>query len=92
MKKDYIRPTLAVESFQLDAAIAASCSSDGKEVTTLNFVSTTACAADFYGYAIFSANCGEIPDVGIDITDDDGDDGFCYHAPVSNLSEQFFTS
>ena len=30
MKKTYSKPYIAVESFQLDAAIASSCSSTGK--------------------------------------------------------------
>lgn len=34
MKKTYTKPYLAVESFQLDAAIATSCSSQGKAVLT----------------------------------------------------------
>ena len=47
MKKTYTKPYIAVESFQLDAAIAAPCSSEGE--TALNYAIAT--CKDYTDYA-----------------------------------------
>lgn len=74
MKKEYKKPYLLVETFQLDAAIAASCSSQG-------FIpigrSENTCSFDggqFFNYN----NCQ------MDLTgpEGDGNDTKCYHGPM----------
>ena len=72
MKKTYVKPELVVESFQLNAANAASCSGDG-------FVpigkSETSCMHEA-GYFSEAASC---------LFDETGGDGIydkiCYHGP-----------
>ena len=74
MKREYKKPVLAVESFQLDAAIAASCSSQnyipihyGEDNCTFDngqFFNSTNCQFDLTG------------------PDGDGNDTECYHGPV----------
>ena len=79
MKKAYVKPYIAVESFQLNAAIAASCSSSGYISIGR---SENACGYDewsdnhwqFFNYD----NCE------VDLTDgatDDHNGTECYHGP-----------
>lgn len=73
MKKTYTKPYLVVESFQLDAAIAANCSSQGfipighgEDSCTLDgeFFNLNNCQTDLTG------------------PDGDGNDTICYHGPI----------
>lgn len=73
MKKKYEKPIFIVESFQLDASIAASCSSQG--YIPINYGEDT-CTFDngqFFNYN----NCQ------VDLTGHggDGNDKDCYHGP-----------
>lgn len=90
MKKTYTKPYLAVESFQLDAAIATSCRDEGKAVLTqaietCNFLLLdkritqfgNACPTD----VINKAHHG----YGLYNT-------LCYHGPVATYSNVFMTS
>lgn len=89
MKKEYIKPYLAVESFQLDAAIAGACG--GENMMALNHQVNTCTLADEtndYGLIYFGAACGTAG--GMDIVTPDNSDGACYQ--VFNASEQFLTS
>lgn len=89
MKKEYQKPYLAVESFQLNAAIAASCTSEDK--APINHGQYDCKLGD---------NPGEIEDVifGAACVDDvytqsgDGNDFFCYHGPVADMSSVFVYS
>lgn len=86
MKKEYIKPYLAVESFQLNAAIAGACT--GK--ITLNQSVDECTTHDGNGMVntsvfLFGAACIQIPN-GIDITQQDT----CYQA--MSMSDQFLTS
>ena len=77
MKKTYVKPELVVESFQLNAAVAASCSSEGGEA--INY-SETQCEHDG-GY--FALDACEIPVTGADQKyDNNSSDEFCYHGPM----------
>lgn len=74
MKKEYRKPYLMVESFQLDAAIAATCTSQG--FLPINYSENT-CTFDngqFFNYN----NCQ------MDLTgpEGDGNDTLCYHGPL----------
>lgn len=87
MKKTYTKPYIAVESFQLDAAIAASCSSQGYHPIGYgenNCGLGTASAGEGKTWAFFNYhNCA------FDLTDasGDGNDTPCYHGPsVSGVS------
>jgi hypothetical protein len=76
MKKTYSKPYIAVESFQLDAAIASACSADGKQplgysMDTCNLVD------EMPGLNYFGNAC--IHDVKVE---GDGNDLICYHGPV----------
>lgn len=85
MKKIYTKPYLAVESFQLNAAIAASCSSDGG-------------IAIHYGESTCSDSAtGYFADVGVCSFDGngkggDGNDGPCYHGPFHTDGQTFISS
>lgn len=76
MKRVYSKPVLAVESFQLDAAIAASCSSQGYQ--PLNHYDYATCKDHTDGGYFFNADHCDV-----DLTPDDGDgsDTICYHGP-----------
>lgn len=85
MKKAYTKPQIAVESFQLDAAVAAACSSHAPHAI-LNHTEST-CTYD--GGAFFNLyNCQ------FDLTykDDDGNDTICYHGPTVSEGLYFINS
>lgn len=86
MKRKYKKPILAVESFQLDALVAASCSS-----TVLQ--ADTACPhGTAIGYSENSCGNGTGKDAkwyyynydncDIDLSYADGNDTVCYHGPT----------
>lgn len=78
MKKAYTKPYLVMEAFQLDAAIAASCSSEGK--TALGFYqSSCTLEEEAPGLGYFGAACD------VNVTDpdfNDPNDTLCYHGPT----------
>ena len=91
MKKEYVKPYIAVESFQLNAAIASSCSSESK--IPLNHYEDTCHNPDGPGY--FGDACGS--GGGVDMTPPyehggDDNDGLCYHGPVTDVSNLFMNS
>ena len=73
MKKVYMKPMIVIESFQLDATVAASCSSQG--YTPINY-GENSCSFDD-GQYFNSNNCQ------MDLTGSGGDrnDTICYHGP-----------
>jgi len=85
MKKTYVKPELVVESFQLDAANAASCSGDGLE--TINRV-LGSCE---HASGLFANGCTHEVS-GDDRIYDTDDDEFCYHGPVVKISDSFLQS
>ena len=91
MKKEYSKPYLLVESFQLDAAIAASCSSLG--VTPLNYSLNTCTAAEEKpGLGYFGAACATEGGVNVETLGGDGNDEYCYHGPYADLATMFMNS
>ncbi len=81
MKKQYFRPYLVIESFQVSAAIAGACSGD--DIIALN-QDISACGDRWMnetGSAYFSSSCAI--DLGA------GDEN-CYHGPYS--AQTFLTS
>lgn len=79
MKRKYSKPYLLVESFQLNAAIAASCSSDGG--IAIHYSEDT-CTFD-NGQYFNAQNCG-MDVVG---TGGDSNDTICYHGPwIANVT------
>lgn len=87
MKKDYIKPYLAVESFQLDAAVAGSCTDKGGVAINKNKHDCVEAFDLFFGAA-----CAEVPG-GTDVTDVNYEnDGLCYHGPVYDLADAFLSS
>lgn len=83
MKREYKKPVLVVESFQLDAALAASCSSQG--YIPINYGENN-CTYD-NGQFFNGNNCQ------FDLTgpDGDGNDTPCYHGPAV-ANETFISS
>jgi len=85
MKKTYVKPYLAVETFQLDAAIASSCSSQGKldlgyTMDTCNLDDGRGTHRPSFGY--FGKSCrSDVEVVG------DGNDLICYHGPISQATD-----
>lgn len=76
MRKTYTKPYIVVESFQLDAAIAASCSSQDK--IALNYSMDTCTAVEEApGLNYFGNLC--VHDVKVE---GDGNDLICYHGPT----------
>ena len=89
MKKTYTKPYLAVESFQLDAAIATSCSSQGKAVLTQ---AVESCTFESINPRItqFGDPCTTNvikPAHGYGLYNT-----LCYHGPVAAYSNVFMTS
>ena len=89
MKKTYVKPYLAVETFQLDAAIASSCSSAGR--IPLGFYQET--CADEGGAGYFGDACGKDPN-GTDVTAPgaDSNDRICYHGPIDGVFDMYMNS
>ena len=90
MKKTYSKPYLAVESFQLDAAIASSCSANGK--APLGYSMDTCTLDDNRGVyqpemGYFGNACRH--DVNVE---GDGNDTICYHGPIYSASSMFMNS
>ena len=82
MKKAYTKPYLAVESFQLDAAIANSCSSEGKLAINSGVNDCTFRAID-PNITQFGPACS------IDIVNFNTYgryNTFCYHGPTIDLT------
>ncbi len=81
MKRTYTKPLIAMESFQLNAAIAGACSTDDK--IAINYGENT-CGFDKEGaidnqWAFFNYNnC----DVDLTGPGGDGNDTECYHGPI----------
>lgn len=85
MKKEYKKPYLLVESFQLDAAIAASCS-PGKIPLHYGLDSCTL-EEEMFGFGYFGNLC--IHDVKVE---GDGNDTICYHGPKGEATALFMNS
>lgn len=88
MKKKYEKPIFIVESFQLDASIAASCSSQGYQPigygeNNCGFEPGTDKQWQFFNYN----NC----DLDITGPGGDGNDTVCYHGPI-DASTTFINS
>ena len=98
MKKTYVKPYIAVESFQLNAAIAASCSSENKLALGLGMNTCTLSdnkgdylpSLGYFGLACEAAGGYDVIEVGSnnlnsnDPNSNDLNDTFCYHGPVFN--------
>ena len=74
MKRTYTKPLIAMESFQLDAAIAASCSSQNYIPINYGEDDCTFDNGQFFNFK----NCE------MDLTgpEGDGNDTTCYHGPL----------
>ena len=85
MKKEYEKPYIMVESFQLNAAIAASCSSGGKIPINYGVSNCTDMGDGEPNAGYFGGACED--EGGTDVSSHpavgggDGNDGFCYHGP-----------
>lgn len=89
MKKAYTKPYIAVESFQLDAAIASACSTTG--ATPIHY-GESSCGYDEIssGYwEYFNLNNCEVDLTG---PGDDGSDTICYHGPMLSFNQMFIAS
>lgn len=79
MKRKYAKPYLIVESFQLNAAVASSCSGEGK--LPIHFGENTCMSEDDEGevYIEYLGNACKT-DI-INQVGGDGNDTICYHGP-----------
>lgn len=85
MKREYQKPYLAVESFQLNAAIAASCTSEKK--SAIHYGLDDCWLGDQEGEpddVYFGNACV------VDLNNND--EGLCYQGPIGNYSESFVAS
>jgi hypothetical protein len=92
MKKTYVKPYVAMETFQLDAAIATSCSGDG--LIALGYAQDTCAKYDlFETLTYFGDACGRREN-GTDVTDPgaDANDKLCYHGPIPGVFDMFMNS
>lgn len=80
MKRNYNKPYLVMESFQLNAAIATSCSGEGKQ--PIHYGENTCIVGDDKDetYIEYLGNACEVDVVG-KVGGDDNDE-FCYHGPI----------
>lgn len=79
MKKEYRKPYLMVESFQLDAAIASGCTAEYNKVPLNHDLDTCDLQEEMPGLGYFGDAIGCIHDVKVE---GDGNDLICYHGPV----------
>lgn len=86
MKKNYSKPYLIVESFQLNAAIASGCNVDGKTPINYNLDDCTAVEEAGEGMTYIGNAC--VHDVKVE---GDGNDLICYHGPYP-VAELFLNS
>lgn len=90
MKKKYEKPDLLVESFQLDAAIAGSCSGEGY-IAIGHWENTCGdmplSGSDFQFYIFNDMNC----EVDVCGTAGDGNDTICYHGPMFSPTGATYT-
>lgn len=80
MKRNYQKPYLALESFQLNAAIATSCSGSGK--SPINYAWAT-CAYDDSSLTPVDVYLGSTCAIDIFRPGGDGNDTICYQGPFS---------
>lgn len=81
MKKAYTKPLIAMESFQLNAAIAASCSSEGG--IAINYgENTCTLEAEMPGLGFFGIAC----EINVVSPGSDDNDGFCYHGAMPGFT------
>lgn len=90
MKKEYSKPLLAYEAFQLTAAIAGDCS------LKLNHYSDS-CTADANGTGLGPNTIGEFfsyYNCQLDLTgpEQDGAETLCYHGPIFTVGQVFLAS
>lgn len=86
MGKTYGKPHIYIESFQLNAAVAAGCSEEAQAMVNVNMED---CKLE--GDYIIGAAC-EVDAVGLPGSNDSNPDNACYHAMLATLSEQFLVS
>lgn len=92
MKREYSKPFLAVESFQLDAMVAASCSSDGKNVigkTKEEILQYRDPVTLFFADNKGGGSC-EYDAAGEEIDGDESD--YCYQGPSYAISDFYMNS
>lgn len=94
MKKIYTKPYIAVESFQLDAAIAASCTPNKgslgysvNDCTLTDDKGTYAPTLNLFGIA-----CEQAGGLNIVHTGSDANDFYCYHGPTVDVTTLFMNS
>ena len=81
MKRPYKKPYLGVESFQLNAALAQSCSA--QHYTPINRGPNDCTFDNGQFFNLF--NC----QLDLTYSDDDGNDTICYHGPILSFGEIF---
>ena len=86
MKKIYTKPYIAVESFQLNAAIAASCSSQGLQAINYEMDKCNL-QKEIPNEIYIGAGCN----TNILNSDVSTDDGLCYQA-LEGFTDSFFVS
>lgn len=89
MKREYQKPYLAMESFQLNAAIAASCTSAGK--SPINYGRYDCKLGDDPGEQ-YDVYFGAVCDVDVYTQSGDGNDELCYHGLVAEMSSLYVYS
>jgi len=77
MKRTYTKPLIAMESFQLNAAIAAACSQREGGIA-IHHAENTCTALEEIGDMIFGTACGDNGGTDVNATPDANDE-ICYH-------------
>ena len=80
MKKEYKKPVIFIESFQLNAAIAGSCSDETNEKPINHYATTCGYGiGNEFNWQFFSEDTCDVDLVG---ESGDGNDTPCYHGPI----------
>ena len=88
MKKKYKKPVLAVESFQLDAAIAGSCS-NGTPINHYEDNCGYGTSGEGFSWYYFNYKACDFDLTG---KGGDGNDTPCYHGPINTSGQVFVWS
>lgn len=90
MKKEYRKPYLLMESFQLNAAVASSCSSQG--MTAINYYMNNCTAQEEAPDLNYFGPACAADGIDVNLIGADSNDGICYHGPVVDLATLFMYS
>ena len=85
MKRTYTKPLIAMESFQLNAAIAAACSQREGGIAIHYGENSCLASEEMPGLDYFGIACQEAGGKDVVSGGPDGNDGICYHGFIAGI-------